>query len=94
MAARVVEEAAAHIAGSAAAVCPAAEGSLVALTGGLLGIGEPLLAPLRRELAVRLPHARTVPAAGDPLAGALLVAGRLARDALRLPQDPALLHVR
>ncbi|MGK5448697.1 N-acetylglucosamine kinase [Streptomyces radiopugnans] len=94
VAARVVEEAAVHIAGSAAAVCPAAEGSLVALTGGLLGIGEPLLAPLRRELAVRLPHARTVPAAGDPLAGALLVAGRLARDALRLPQDPALLHVR
>ncbi|MFP8941908.1 N-acetylglucosamine kinase [Streptomyces fenghuangensis] len=93
VAARVVGEAAVHIAESAAAVCPGSEGSLVALTGGLLGIGEPLLAPLRRELAVRLPHARTVPAAGDPLAGALLLAGRLARDTLRLPRDPALLHI-
>ncbi|MGY1452735.1 N-acetylglucosamine kinase [Streptomyces sp. SS8] len=93
VAARVVGEAAVHIAESAAAVCPGTEGSLVALTGGLLGIGEPLLAPLRRELAARLPHARTVPAAGDPLAGSLLLAGGLARDALRLPPDPALLHI-
>ncbi|MFH0241373.1 N-acetylglucosamine kinase [Streptomyces sp. HK10] len=94
VAARVVEEAAVHIAESATAVCPGSEGSLVALTGGLFKAGEPLLAPLRRELAVRLPHTRTVPAAGDPLAGALLLAGRLARDALRLPRDPALLHIR
>jgi N-acetylglucosamine kinase-like BadF-type ATPase len=93
VAARVVEEAAVQIAMSAAAVCPEAGGSRVSLTGGLFGIGEPLLAPLRRELAVRLPHARTVPAAGDPLAGALLVADRLARDALRLPEDPVLLRV-
>ncbi|SFK83368.1 N-acetylglucosamine kinase [Streptomyces pini] len=94
VAARVVEEAAVHIAESAAAVCPGSGGSLVALTGGLFKAGEPLLAPLRRELAVRLPHARTVPAAGDPLAGALFLAGRLARDSLRLPRDPALLHIR
>lgn len=93
VAARVLDEAAAQIAMTAAAACPAAEGSRVALTGGLLRLGEPLLAPLRRELAARLPHARTVPAQGDPLAGALLVAGRLARGALRLPADPALLHL-
>ncbi|MGK5498905.1 N-acetylglucosamine kinase [Streptomyces sp. URMC 125] len=93
VAARIMAEAAAEIAASAAAVCPAGRESRIALTGGLFRIGEPLLAPLRRELAGRLPHARTVPAAGDPLAGALLVAGRLARDALRLPPDPALLHI-
>ncbi|GAA2402773.1 BadF/BadG/BcrA/BcrD ATPase family protein [Streptomyces glaucosporus] len=93
VAVRVLEEAAAQIATTAAAVCPPEEGSPVALTGGLLGLGGPLLAPLRRELASRLPHARTVPAAGDPLAGALLVADRLARDALRLPADPAFLHL-
>ncbi|MCI0384229.1 BadF/BadG/BcrA/BcrD ATPase family protein [Streptomyces sp. CNQ085] len=92
--ARIVEEAAVHIAESAAAVCPGARDSLVALTGGLFRIGEPLLAPLRRELAVRLPHTRTVPAAGDPLAGALLLAARLARGTLRLPRDPVLLHIR
>ncbi|WP_338018186.1 N-acetylglucosamine kinase [Streptomyces taklimakanensis] len=93
VAARVMTEAAAQIAMSAAAVCPEGGESRIALTGGLFRIGEPLLARLRRELAVRLPHARTVPAAGDPLAGALLVAGRLARGTLRLPADPALLHI-
>ncbi|MEE1940745.1 BadF/BadG/BcrA/BcrD ATPase family protein [Streptomyces sp. TRM 70361] len=104
VAARVMDGAAAEIAMSAAAVCPAAgaagdsaddtaDGGRVALTGGLLRLGEPLLAPLRRELAARLPRARTVPAAGGPLAGALLVAGRLSRGSLRLPTDPELLGV-
>ncbi|WP_233221212.1 N-acetylglucosamine kinase [Streptomyces carminius] len=97
VAARVLDEAAAEIAMSAAAVCPAAgdpaAGGRVALTGGLLRLGEPLLAPLRRELAARLPRVRTVPAAGGPLAGALLVAGRLSRGALRLPTGPGLLGV-
>ncbi|GAA2423040.1 N-acetylglucosamine kinase [Streptomyces macrosporus] len=93
VAARIVDEAAVQIATTAAAACPETEGSLVAPTGGLLGLGEPLLVPLHRELASRLPHTRPVPAAGDPLAGALLVADRLARGTLRLPADPALLHL-
>lgn len=74
----VLDEAAREIARSAAAVCPEAVGDgprpQVALTGGLFRMGEALLAPLRRELAHRLPHARTVTAAGDPLDGALLLA--------------------
>ncbi|HEX5568273.1 MAG TPA: BadF/BadG/BcrA/BcrD ATPase family protein [Streptomyces sp.] len=93
VAASVLAEAAVQIAMSAAAVCPAGEDSRIALTGGLFRIGEPLLAPLREELAVRLPHARTAPAAGNPLAGALLIAVRLARGTLLLPPDPALLHL-
>jgi hypothetical protein len=63
----------------------------VALTGGLLRIGEPLLDPLGRELAARLPQARTVPAAGGPLDGSVLVAARLAGGTLRLPEQSPLL---
>jgi hypothetical protein len=65
----------------------------VALTGGLLRIGEPLLAPLRAELRALLPQARLEPAAGDPLDGALLVAARLAGGGLRLPAHPTLLSL-
>ncbi|UGY94687.1 N-acetylglucosamine kinase [Streptomyces gobiensis] len=89
----ILREAARQIALSAAAVCPTAHGSALALTGGLFRIGEPLLAPLRTELSERVPQVRTVPAAGDPLAGALLIARRLAGGTLRLPADPALLHL-
>lgn len=90
---RIMAEAAVQIATTAAAACPEGEDARIALTGGLPMIGEPLLAPLRRELASRLPRARTVEAAGDPLSGALLVADRLARDVLRLPADASLLHL-
>jgi N-acetylglucosamine kinase-like BadF-type ATPase len=89
----ILREAASQIAQTAAAVCPAAEGSRLALTGGLFRIGEPLLAPLRAGLARRLPGAEIVPAAGDPLDGALLVAARLGGDALTLPADPSLLRL-
>ncbi|GAA0583098.1 N-acetylglucosamine kinase [Streptomyces crystallinus] len=65
----------------------------VALTGGLFRIGDPLLVPVREELAALSPSARTVPAAGDPLAGALLIASALARDELRLPHHPRMLWV-
>ncbi|MFI1970861.1 ATPase [Streptomyces cinnamoneus] len=65
----------------------------VALTGGLLGMGEPLLAPLRRELHKQLPGGRLVPSAGDPLSGALQVATALATDRLTLPVDDALLRI-
>ena len=94
VAAGILHEAAREIARTAAAVCPDPSGgrpAAVALTGGLLKIGPPLLNPLERELAARLPHARTVESAGDPLDGSVLVAGRLARGVLRLPEQPPLL---
>ncbi|MFF1476913.1 N-acetylglucosamine kinase [Streptomyces sp. NPDC058301] len=65
----------------------------VALTGGLFHIGDALLVPVREELAALAPHARTVPAAGDPLAGALVIASALAREELRLPHHPRMLCV-
>ncbi|MFH8611736.1 N-acetylglucosamine kinase [Streptomyces sp. NPDC018029] len=67
--------------------------SEVALTGGLFNLGEPLLAPLRDELADQLPHARHVPAAGDPLDGALRIAADIAEDRLQLPHDARMLSV-
>ncbi|MGS2586441.1 N-acetylglucosamine kinase [Streptomyces hebeiensis] len=89
----IMSAAARHVAEAAEAVCPASGAPEVALTGGLLKLGDPLLGPLRAELARRLPHAAPVPAAADPLAGALLVAGALATDSLRLPRDPHLLNI-
>lgn len=71
---------------------PGGGGGEVALTGGLFGMGDPLLVPLRAELAAQLPHARRVPAAGDPLDGALAVAGALATGTLRLPREPGMLE--
>ncbi|MFD3442400.1 N-acetylglucosamine kinase [Streptomyces sp. NPDC058685] len=102
VAADILVRAAGHIAESASAVCPpagggagvvAADAPQVALTGGLLKMGDPLLVPLRAELAAQLPSARQVAAAGDPLDGALLVASALAQDTLRLPCHPTLLYV-
>ncbi|MFF1449151.1 N-acetylglucosamine kinase [Streptomyces sp. NPDC058274] len=93
VAADVLRAAARHMAESAAAVCPSGEGAQVALTGGLFKMGDPLLVPLREELAEQLPHARQVPAAGDPLHGALLIATDLANDELTLPRDERLLFV-
>ncbi|MGK5630916.1 N-acetylglucosamine kinase [Streptomyces sp. URMC 123] len=65
----------------------------IGLTGGLFRIGEPLLAPLREELARRLPGARSVTAPGQPLDGALRIAAALATDSLRLPVDGRLLWI-
>ncbi|MFB7168495.1 N-acetylglucosamine kinase [Streptomyces sp. NPDC056242] len=93
VAAGILREAAGHIAEAAAAVCPAGDGGEVALTGGLFKMGEPLLAPLRAELAEQLPYADAVSATGDPLHGALVIAAALAVDGLRLPCDGRLLHV-
>ncbi|MEV4945672.1 BadF/BadG/BcrA/BcrD ATPase family protein [Streptomyces sp. NPDC053755] len=94
VAADVLARAAAHIAEAAAAVCPDGEGCDVALTGGLFRLGDPLLVPLAKALADRLPHARAVSAAGDPLTGAVTIASALASGSLRLPRDPRLLEVR
>ncbi|MFJ8822558.1 N-acetylglucosamine kinase [Streptomyces sp. NPDC102467] len=92
VAAGILRDSARHIAESATAVCPAGGGE-VALTGGLFHMGEPLLGPLRTELAEHLPDATVVAAAGDPLHGSLVIAGALAADALRLPREGRLLYV-
>ncbi|MFR9675658.1 N-acetylglucosamine kinase [Streptomyces sp. TR06-5] len=90
----ILRGAAREIACSTAAVCPAGEEQppVVALTGGLFRIGDALLGPLEEELTARLPRARRVPAAGDPLDGALLLAA-LPGAAPRVPTDPGLLTV-
>lgn len=94
----ILREAAGHIADAVAAVCPAVgsgsgEDGEVALTGGLFRMGEPLLAPLREEVAQRLPQVRVTAGSGDPLAGALRIACALAADDLRLPRHPTMLFV-
>ncbi|MFC9249132.1 N-acetylglucosamine kinase [Streptomyces sp. NPDC057136] len=98
IAAGILREAAAHIAETAAAVCPEAgpDGAAqreVALTGGLFRMGDPLLVPLREELSRQVPQAVVVPAAGDPLTGSLRIARALAASGLRLPLHPTLLFV-
>ncbi|MFC9733969.1 N-acetylglucosamine kinase [Streptomyces roseolus] len=92
VAARILERAADHIAEAAEAACPPDPAAVVALTGGLFRLGDPLLVPLRAALAERLPGVRTVAPAGDPLHGALTLAGGLAAGARGLPEDPALLR--
>ncbi|MGW3355314.1 N-acetylglucosamine kinase [Streptomyces bungoensis] len=93
VAAGILRAAARSVAESAAAVCPASGEPEVALTGGLLKTGGPLLVPLREELSRRLPHARQVPAEGDPLHGCVRIAHELAAGRLALPVEPALLCV-
>ncbi|QTD96851.1 N-acetylglucosamine kinase [Streptomyces cyanogenus] len=94
VAADILRAAARHMADSAAAVCPADGTPEVALTGGLFKMGDQLLTPLREELARRLPHARQVPAEGDPLHGSVRIATDLAAGRLALPGDRAMLYVR
>ncbi|MFD3786804.1 N-acetylglucosamine kinase [Streptomyces cyaneofuscatus] len=98
VAAGILREAAAHIAEAAAAVCPTAgpqggDACEVALTGGLFRMGEPLLGPVREELARLIPQARVTTGTGDPLTGALRIARALALDDLRLPHHPTMLFV-
>lgn len=93
VAAGVLRSAAREMAGSAAAVCPAGGEPRVAFTGGLFGMGDVLLGPLAEELAARVPWAVRVPAAGDPLLGAALIASDLVTGSLTLPRDEALLTV-
>ncbi|WUH95008.1 ATPase [Streptomyces sp. NBC_00433] len=94
VASEILRHAAQHILESAAAARPAQPGETeVGLAGGLFKMGEPLLGPLRDQAEWLLPDAVLVPAAGDPLDGALLIARALHRDGLTLPRDGALLHV-
>ncbi|MFF7972614.1 BadF/BadG/BcrA/BcrD ATPase family protein [Streptomyces sp. NPDC007905] len=93
VAAGILRAAARNMAESAAAVCPASGAPEVSFTGGLFHLGDPLLVPLREELARRLPHARPVPAEGDPLHGCVRIATELAAGRLTLPGEPSLLYV-
>ncbi|WP_320784057.1 N-acetylglucosamine kinase [Streptomyces sp. CRN 30] len=92
VAADILRAAARHMADSAAAVCPASDEPLIAFTGGVFRMGEPLLVPLETELKERLPHARRVPAEGDPLHGAVRIATELAVGGLALPRDERMLY--
>jgi len=91
VASEILRRAATHILEAAAAVRPGPGPVEVALAGGLFGMGEPLLDPLRDQAEWLLPEADLHAAAGDPLDGAVLVASALHRSALTLPADPALL---
>ncbi|MGA5896209.1 N-acetylglucosamine kinase [Streptomyces venetus] len=93
VAADILRAAARHMAESAAAVCPSGGEPRLAATGGLFRMGEPLLVPLDEELAQRLPHARRVPAEGDPLHGSVRLAAELTAGPLTLPGDETLLCV-
>ncbi|MFE4699067.1 N-acetylglucosamine kinase [Streptomyces sp. NPDC056738] len=90
---RILRTAARHLAESAAAVCAADGDRHLAFTGGLFNLGAALLEPLDEELAERLPNVHRVPAAGDPLDGALRIAADLADGRLALPLDERMLHV-
>jgi N-acetylglucosamine kinase-like BadF-type ATPase len=93
VAAGILRSAARQIADSASVVCPAGSDAHIALTGGLLKLGEPLLGPLEAELSRRVPHARRVEAEGDPLHGAVRIAVGLAAGTTVLPEDERLLRV-
>ncbi|MFE5260829.1 N-acetylglucosamine kinase [Streptomyces coelicoflavus] len=93
VAAGILRAAARHMADSAAAVCPAVGEPRVAVTGGLLRMGDPLLVPLGEELAKRLPQARRTTAEGDPLDGSVRIATDLAAGSLTLPSDDRMLWV-
>ncbi|MFE5393554.1 N-acetylglucosamine kinase [Streptomyces sp. NPDC056568] len=93
VAADVLRAAARHMADSAAAVCPPGGEPRVAVTGGLLKLGDPLVVPLEEALAKRLPHARRTAAEGDPLRGSVRIATDLAAGSLPLPGDDRMLWV-
>ncbi|MCT7357184.1 ATPase, partial [Streptomyces sp. 15-116A] len=91
----ILRAAARHMADSAAAVLPeaGAHEPLVAVTGGLLRLGDPLVVAVDEELAKRLPGVRRVPAEGDPLHGSVRIATDLATDAFTVPGDEVMLCV-
>ncbi|MGW5603639.1 N-acetylglucosamine kinase [Streptomyces rochei] len=93
VAADILRAAARHMADSAAAVCPRGGKPLVAVTGGLLKLGDALVVPLEEELAKRLPQARRTAAEGDPLHGSVRIASDLATGSFTLPGDEKMLWV-
>ncbi|MFG3102197.1 BadF/BadG/BcrA/BcrD ATPase family protein [Streptomyces sp. NPDC048182] len=91
VAGRIVREAGAALGETALAAAAGIAGDDLALsvTGGLTGLGEPLLAPLRAALAASPRPLRPRPPLGDPLDGARL----LALDAA-LPHEAHVVRVR
>ncbi|MFI9822684.1 N-acetylglucosamine kinase [Streptomyces sp. NPDC052013] len=90
----ILRAAARHMADSAAAVLPETGAEpLVAVTGGLLKLGDRLVTAVDEELAKRLPGARRVPAEGDPLHGSVRIAADLTAGSFTLPSDEAMLRV-
>lgn len=87
----IMDHAATDIVDSAVAALPGSPNAELALTGGLLKLGEPLLGPLRAKLAQQLPTTPVRTAEGSPLHGALFVATRLVEDELQMPVDQRLL---
>lgn len=87
----ILRQAAHDIVDSAAAALPGLDDAGLALTGGLLRLGEALLTPLHAELETRLPSTPARIAEGSPLGGALLIAAHLVQDDLRMPADQRLL---
>lgn len=65
------------------------EPASVAVTGGLVNLGEPLLGPLRAALADNAPALRLREPLGDPLSGARLLAGHAEG-----PQEPLVVRLR
>ncbi|MEU3983449.1 BadF/BadG/BcrA/BcrD ATPase family protein [Streptomyces sp. NPDC026672] len=91
VAAEIVRDAAAALGDSVLAAAARIPGDdlPVAVTGGLTGLGEPLVAPLRAALARSARRLRPVAPLGDPLDGARL----LALDP-SLPHEPHVVRVR
>ncbi|WP_323369058.1 N-acetylglucosamine kinase [Streptomyces alkaliterrae] len=92
----ILADAAREIAASAAAALPARQDDVqspaqLAVVGGLLGLGEPLLGPLRKELSERLPDVPTHWPESGPLDGALRLAAGLCDGRRTLPADGRLL---
>ncbi|CAM5672547.1 hypothetical protein SCYAM73S_02857 [Streptomyces cyaneofuscatus] len=100
IAAGILRQAAGHVAEAAAAVCPTTAGTdgareatgEAALTGGLFRMGEPLVAPVREELALLAPGARVTSPEGDPRPRRTpdRAGPRLRRAAAAAPSDDAL----
>lgn len=87
----ILHKAAAELAESVVAAGRPLGGSAVdiALTGGLVGLGEPLLAPLRAALAAAAGRVRLRKALGTPLDGARLLA-----LSISLPHESHVVRVR
>lgn len=77
---QVLAGAGTHLATTLAAALVEGVPPRAAATGGVLEAGTLLTGPFRARLAVLRPDVELVPAAGTPLDGALLLAGRLAHD--------------
>lgn len=87
VAVELLAEAGREAARSAVAAAVASGALRIAVTGGLIRAGEPLIAEFRAEAARLLPDVSVVDPAGDPLRGALLLARLVAEDRVRAQES-------